>query len=270
MITSNTVIVPESPEQAYRLYKEHASAVLLAGSQGLRYKKQHFDIAIDLSGIGLTNIEDRGDEVFIGAMAPLEAVASSPCIKQLAGGAISQCIEEIHDKNVLCKGTIGGAVAAKECFSILLPVLLSLRVDVELQDKGRMELEDYLSCPPMREMIRAVVIAKDTVFTAYKAYRALPSDEPYLTGAVSCAENAWVITVGGRPGIAAIAHTASEELTEKGMVVRENVAHLASEELDFGNFGTCSEAERRKLTIEMVRGLIKKAWKGHSCQLERK
>ena len=68
--------------------------------------------------------------------------------------------------------------------------------------------------------------------------------------------------------MAAIAESASEELTEKGMAVRENVAHLASEELQFANHGTCSEAERRTLTIELVRKLIKEAWKGHSKQLQ--
>ena len=48
MITSDSVIVPESPEQAYRLYKNEPSAVLLAGSQGLKYRKEHYDVAIDL------------------------------------------------------------------------------------------------------------------------------------------------------------------------------------------------------------------------------
>ena len=109
-----------------------------------------------------------------------------------------------------------------------------------------------------------ISIAREEVYTAYKAYRRLPSDEPYLVGAASLRDDSWRIVVGGRPGAAAIAWSASDELTEKGMAVKENVAHLASEELDFGNFGTCSEAERRSLTIEMVRGLIKAASKGYS------
>ena len=53
------------------------------------------------------------------------------------------------------------------------------------------------------------------------------------------------------------------------MAVRENVAHLASEELDFANYGTCSEQERRSLTVDMVRKLIKEAWKGRSAQLQK-
>ena len=40
--------------------------------------------------------------------------------------------------------------------------------------------------------------------------------------------------------------------------------------LDFGNFGTCSEEERRALTIDMVRGLIKSAWKGYNRYVVKK
>ena len=76
----------------------------------------------------------------------------------------------------------------------------------------------------------------------------------------------WRIVVGGRPGAAAIAEKASEELSAKGLQARENVAHMVSEELDFENFGPCSEQERRELTIDMMRILIKKAWKGFSRQ----
>lgn len=268
MITSDRTIVPESPEQAYQAYKEGPSAVFVAGSQGLKHKKDHYHVAIDLSRVGLDTIEDRGDEVAIGAMTRLASLAASPLVKSLAGGALSACAADIQDKTIFKAGTIGGLLAMKEPFSVFLPILLSLHVDVELQDKGRMNLRDYLSCPPMKEMITRVNIAKDVVYTAYKAYRALPTDEPYLVGAVSCSEEGWVVVVGGRPGLAAIAENASAELTEKGLSVRENVARLASEELDFDNFGTCSEAERRALTVDMIRTLIKQAWKGHSRQLE--
>jgi len=48
------------------------------------------------------------------------------------------------------------------------------------------------------------------------------------------------------------------------MTIRENVARVASEELEFENYGTCSEQERRKITVKMVRDLINSAWKGFS------
>lgn len=220
-------------------------------------------MAVDLSKAGLSYIEEEGDEIDIGAMTPLWQIKISPVIQKLAGGAVSRAISDIADKDIQRYGTLGGVIQGRS-FSVLLPILLSLHVDVLLQDKGRMSLEDYLQCPPMGELVTGISIAREEVYTAYKAYRRLPSDEPYLVGAASLRDDSWRIVVGGRPGAAAIARSASDELTEKGMAVKENVAHLASEELDFGNFGTCSEAERRSLTIEMVRSLIKAASKGYS------
>lgn len=218
MITSTTTLVPDSPAAAYDAYRQAASAVFLAGTQGLKYRKEHYELAVDLSKAGLSYIEEEGDEIDIGAMTPLWQIKISPVIQKLAGGAVSRAISDIADKDIQRYGTLGGVISGKGAFSVLLPILLSLHVDVLLQDKGRMSLEDYLQCPPMGELVTGISIAR----------------------------------------------SASDELTEKGMAVKENVAHLASEELDFGNFGTCSEAERRSLTIEMVRSLIKAASKGYS------
>lgn len=268
MITSDEVATPQSPEQAYQLYRNADSAVFSAGAQGLKYKKGHYDLIVDLSKTGLNYIRDAGDEIAIGAMTTLAEMEKSPVVQQIAGGAIVRCLQEMPNGDEK-KVTIGGLVASKAPFSVLLSILMSLRVDVGLQGKGRMNLSDYIPCPPMREMVSQIVIVKEEGYTAFAAYRHQPSDEPYLTGAVAALDEEWRIVVGGRPGVAAIAENASAELTEKGMAVRENVAHLASEELSFANYGTCSEQERRSLTVDMVRKLIKEAWKGRSSQLQK-
>lgn len=264
MITSDATVRPKTAAEAYEIYTNSDSAVFMAGGQRLKYSKEHYKVAIDLSNVGLKQITDMGDEIAVGAMVTLAQMKVSPLIQKLAGGAIVNCISTIAHKDVCTYATIGAIMAVKDSFSTLLPVLLSLRVDVVLEDKGRMNLQDYLSCPPMGEMVTQIIIAKEQIYTAFIAYQTLPTDEPYLTGAVAMLPDSWRIVVGGRPGCAAIAENASEKLTEKGINEMENVAHIASEELDFGNFGTYSEQERRDLTVEMVRILIKNAWKGYS------
>ena len=185
MITSTTTLVPDSPAAAYDAYRQAASAVFLAGTQGLKYRKEHYELAVDLSKAGLSYIEEEGDEIDIGAMTPLWQIKISPVIQKLAGGAVSRAISDIADKDIQRYGTLGGVISGKGAFSVLLPILLSLHVDVLLQDKGRMSLEDYLQCPPMGELVTGISIAREEVYTAYKAYRRLPSDEPYLVGAAS-------------------------------------------------------------------------------------
>lgn len=199
MITSTTTLVPDSPAAAYDAYRQAASAVFLAGTQGLKYRKEHYELAVDLSKAGLSYIEEEGDEIDIGAMTPLWQIKISPVIQKLAGGAVSRAISDIADKDIQRYGTLGGVISGKGAFSVLLPILLSLHVDVLLQDKGRMSLEDYLQCPPMGELVTGISIAREEVYTAYKAYRRLPSDEPYLVGASSSAAVLEQLPLPGRP-----------------------------------------------------------------------
>ena len=102
-------------------------------------------------------------------MTPLWQIKISPVIQKLAGGAVSRAISDIADKDIQRYGTLGGVISGKGAFSVLLPILLSLHVDVLLQDKGRMSLEDYLQCPPMGELVTGISIAREEVYTAYKA-----------------------------------------------------------------------------------------------------
>lgn len=100
MITSTTTLVPDSPAAAYDAYRQAASAVFLAGTQGLKYRKEHYELAVDLSKAGLSYIEEEGDEIDIGAMTPLWQIKISPVIQKLAGGAVSRAISDIADKDI--------------------------------------------------------------------------------------------------------------------------------------------------------------------------
>ena len=137
LITSTTTLVPDSPAAAYDAYRQAASAVFLAGAQGLKYRKEHYELVVDLSKAGLSYIEDEGDEIVIGAMTPYGSLRFLRSFKKLAGGAVSRAISDIADKDVQRYGTLGGVISGKG-FSVLLPIFLSLHVDVLLQDKGRM------------------------------------------------------------------------------------------------------------------------------------
>lgn len=98
MITSTTTLVPDNPAAAYAAYRQAASAVFLAGTQGLKYKKDHYDLAVDLSKAGMQYIEEREDDIVIGAMTPLWQIKISPVIQEFAGGAISKAISDVADK----------------------------------------------------------------------------------------------------------------------------------------------------------------------------
>lgn len=264
MISTTTVISPESAAEAYNAYQSTESSILVAGAQEIHNREGHYDLAIQLKDAGLAYIQDRGDEIAIGAMTTMKEIEHSLLLKNIAGGVIVECLKEFSDKDLKNKATIGGLVALKKPMSLLIPVLLALTTDVLLEGKGRMDLNDYLYCPPMGEMITEIVIQKERVYTTYQVCQSKEGEQVHLVGAVSMWDDHWRIVMGGRPGLAQIAEKASVVLSDKGTGARENVAHLVSEELEFSSTPDCTEEERRALAIDVVRRLIKKTWKGFS------
>ena len=88
MISTTTVISPESAAEAYDAYHSTDSAILVAGAQEINKREGHYDLAIHLRNAGLDYIEDRGDEIAIGAMTTMREIETSSLLKELAGGVI--------------------------------------------------------------------------------------------------------------------------------------------------------------------------------------
>lgn len=249
------VLYPTTPEEALTLYKEDENTVFAAGGGGLRKKDASGRRIIALSELGLDYIRDEEEELVIGATTALAALEQSAAVESMCKG-LHCCFHDIYDKSVKKRATAGGVVSGKHPFSILLPVLLTLTVDVVLAGRGRMSLENYLLCPPVRDLICEIRILKEKIHVSYEVLRPLPSDEPVLVAAVSLSSRGWNIVVGGRPGIAAIAHNAVAELNEKGIKAKDNVAVMVRDELDFADFGAASETERKEMTVAMLKRLL--------------
>ena len=196
MISTTTVISPESAAEAYDAYHSTDSAILVAGAQEINKREGHYDLAIHLRNAGLDYIEDRGDEIAIGAMTTMREIETSSLLKELAGGVIVECLKEFGDTGLKSKATIGGLIALKKPASLLIPILLALTTDVLLEGKGRMDLNDYLYCPPMGEMIKEVIIQKELVYTTYQVCQSKQGETIHLVGAVSMWDDHWRIVMG--------------------------------------------------------------------------
>ena len=68
------------------------------------------DCVVDLSGCGLSSIEDIGSAIKIGAMTTHASVASSSLVRN-AISAVADLAGNIGDRQVRNRGTIGGSVA---------------------------------------------------------------------------------------------------------------------------------------------------------------
>ena len=126
---------PSSLDEALQLLADHPDdAKLLAGGHSLiplmKLRLAAPGLLIDLGRLPeLRGISQEGDRLRIGAMTTHAEIASSPVVAQ-AAPALAQAAQEIGDRQVRARGTIGGSLAHSDPAADLPAVMLAL--DAEL------------------------------------------------------------------------------------------------------------------------------------------
>jgi CO/xanthine dehydrogenase FAD-binding subunit len=133
----------ESLAEAYALNQKR-SAVILGGACWLRLSPRRIiGTAIDLSGLGLDQIEDTDDEIRLGAMVTLRQMELSAALADLTGGVLQELLRHIVGVQFRNLATIGGSISGRFGFSDILTLLLVLDAQVELYQAGRMKLSEF-------------------------------------------------------------------------------------------------------------------------------
>ena len=263
MLTFAQALQPKSVEEAYQAVVKYKAAPILAGGCWTRLVRRKWPMVIDLSGLGLRYIEEAETEYRIGAMATQRDVELYEPFRTLCGGALVKAVHPILGVQFRNMATMGGSVAARFGFSDIIPALLAMKADVELFDAGRMSVEPYL-VTNVRDLITAICIPKREAAVAIEALRKSASDFPYLAGSVRIDDEGYHIYIGARPNKAEKAVKAGEILKEKGLDALEEAARTASEELKFQSNSHASAEYRRRMTVGMVRRMIREAAEGRT------
>ncbi|MGL4859628.1 MAG: molybdopterin-dependent oxidoreductase FAD-binding subunit [Enterobacteriaceae bacterium] len=147
---------PESVAQALELKRQHLDqAVYLGGGSKLNAAptRTRKTVAIDLSALGLDNIQEQDGQLHIGAMTPLQKVWESAQTPT----ALREAIGFIYSRHIRNQATLGGEIAAQQRESLLLPVLLVLQAKVILGNGKPVEIEDYIN-GARNELILSVML----------------------------------------------------------------------------------------------------------------
>jgi carbon-monoxide dehydrogenase medium subunit len=126
---------PSSLAEALQLLADHADdAKLLAGGHSLiplmKLRLAQPGYLIDLSRVAeLRGISQQGARLRIGAMTTHAEVASSSVVAQAAPG-LAQAAQEIGDRQVRARGTIGGSLAHSDPAADLPAVMLALDAEI--------------------------------------------------------------------------------------------------------------------------------------------
>ena len=206
MYTASNYVLAQSLEQALELNRKKSSAVI-GGGCWLRLGNRRIGTLIDLSALGLDKIQEKEEEISLGAMVTLRQLETSKELTAAFGPLFQEMVRHIVGVQFRNCATLGGSIVSRFGFSDVLTGLMALDCQVELAQKGRMPLEEYARLSPDRDILTAVVVKKDGRKAAYQSVRNASTDLPVLTCALSRKGNLWRLVLGARPGKAMAAET---------------------------------------------------------------
>ena len=185
-------------EEAWQLNQKRANHIL-AGGMWLRLRPGAFGMAIDISRLGLDEIEETADEFIIGSMTSLHAIERHPALNARWGAAISGALLPIVGVQFRNCATIGGSIYGRFGFSDVLTLFMALDADVILYKGGRMPLSEFASAGCGRDILTHIVVKKTDIEVAYLSQRNAKTDFPVLTCAVSAIGARRFAVIGARP-----------------------------------------------------------------------
>ena len=240
--------IVSSLEEAYKLMKESPRNKIVAGGLWLKKGNAEADTLIDLSLLGLDNIEDKKDYVEVGAMVTQRQFEQSDLVPEMARKAVKAVMGPAF-RNI---ATIGGSVYGKFGFSDVIAGLLGYKVDLVFYPEATLSLVDYVKKPGFYDgILTHIRIYKEDLKAFFKKVGITALDYPILNIAVTKGTE-YRIVVGSRPLVATRCEKAEAYLNEGGKDF-EKAAEIALEELKFGDSLATKADYRKQLALTYVR-----------------
>ena len=242
----------KSLEEAYEANQKKSSSII-GGGMWLRLGSKNIGSAIDLTDLGMDQIEETEDAFIIGCMTSLREIECHPGMNRYFHGMMKETMKGIVGTQFRNTATIGGSIYQRFGFSDPLTAFLALDTTVEMYAGGMIPLDDFVSMAYDRDILVRIHVKKDGRKAAYQSFRNTKTDFPVVTVGVSKSEAGWKVSVGARPGRAEVfqaVHPLSDEPEE------EEIKQFAKEISEAAVFGSNmrASAEYRKLLTEVLVG----------------
>ena len=208
MFTIDRYVKVQSLSEAYELAQKK-TATILGGCGWLKMGRRPIQTAIDLSGLGLDQIQETDGYFELGCMATLRQIETSKALAACFGDCIAECLRHIVGVQFRNCATIGGSIWGRFGFSDPLTLFLALDAEVCLYRGGVMPLRDFVRMDYDRDVLAAVRLPKRGQKAVYLTHRASATDFPVLACAVcrfpaGSGGNGFRAAVGARPQRAAL------------------------------------------------------------------
>lgn len=240
MIKIKDYIRAGSLEEAYELNQKR-SACILGGMLWTKMGERQVQTAIDLSGLGLDQIEESEEEFSIGCMVTLRQMEEHEGLNAYTDGEARESVRSIVGVQFRNLATVGGSIFGRFGFSDVLTLFLALDTEVELVHAGRMSLAEFACSKRDRDVLVRLIVKKHEGVTVYQSHRNSRTDFPVLTCAVRVEDREKDVAVlGARPAKAARVELPAElaKRLAAGKASAEELKAAASEISDQFTYGS--------------------------------
>ena len=230
----NEYVRAASLEEAYSLKKASLKNKILGGGLWLKKGNGEVDKLIDLSRLGLDKIKEEKDYVSVGALVTQREFETSPIVKKIGGGVLSEAVHQIMGPAFRNSATIGGSAYGKYGFSDVITALLGFKVELVFYPEEVVSLDEYVKKPGFADgILTEVRIYKSEAKSFFKKVKMTALDYPILNVCVTKGKE-YRIVVGSRPLVAYVCENAMKYLNEGGKDIDQAV-ELAMQELKLGD-----------------------------------
>lgn len=190
-------------QDAYDLNQKRSN-ILLGGMMWLKMGRNYKVTAIDMSDLGLNQIEEDEEKFRIGCMCSLRQLELHKGLNTYFGGVFKECTRYIVGTQFRNGATVGGSVFGRYGFSDILTCMMMLDTYVELYKGGIVPLTEFAKMPYDRDILVRVIIKKDGRCAAYTTQRQSKTDFPLIACGVAVKDGNWQISIGARPAKSAL------------------------------------------------------------------
>lgn len=243
MLKIRDIIIAESLEQAYELNQKRTNRIL-GGMLWMRMSNNTIQKGIDLSKLGLDQIEETDDEFRIGCMVTLRDLELHAGLNAYSQDLVKKAVEDIVGVQFRNMATIGGSIFGRFGFSDVLTAFLVMDTYVELYKGGIIPLAEFAQMKKDNDILVHVIVKKSPGTFSYQAFRNTKTDFPVLAVAVSDIENSVKTAIGARPAKAKM--VTAESLSE------EEIPSIVKQ-FSFGTNMRASEKYREHLAHVLVK-----------------
>jgi len=241
----------ESLEEAYELNQKRSN-VLVGGMMWLKMGRGQKGTLIDLSGLGLDQIQEDDKEFRIGCMCSLRKLETHKGLNEYFDNIFRECTRHIVGTQFRNGATVGGSIFGRFGFSDILACMLVTDAWVELYKGGTIPLAEFAARAYDRDILVRVIIRKDGRKAAYITQRNSGTDFPVIACGVARKDGTYYFSVGARPAKAALVvrPVTGESLAEQ--------ARKAAEAYTYGDNMRAGGEYRRHLAQVYIRRLLER------------